>query len=154
MNTLQSLVSEALSRAGGGSRLSLRDAQALTGVSKETIRMIAVGEHGGDLDEATIDGLAKGLGIDIEQLTDAVGQRPILGRFELPRRADRLTLPERRVVLAVIDAILSAARADRSPPANRVPVTAKEAQKVREAAASDDRRPARPKGADRARRTG
>lgn len=63
--------------------------------------------------DRTADALATMLGVDVDQVLVAAGQRPRLTRFELPMRADRLTESERKAVLGVVDAILEAGpRAD------------------------------------------
>lgn len=77
-------------------------------VSYETIRRVSIGEHTNIGDE-TADAIAMMLGVPVDDVLAAAGQRVRLGRFTLPRRADKLEKKERRTVLAVVDAILDAA---------------------------------------------
>lgn len=79
-------------------------------VSYESIRRVSTGEHTNIKDE-TADAIAMMLGVPVDDVLLAAGQRVRLGRFTLPRRADKLEKKERRVVLAVVDAILDAAEA-------------------------------------------
>ena len=59
--------------------------------------------------------LATMLAVGEDEVRRAAGQRPRLGPFELPPRADRLSESERGVVLSVVDAILSAAEGSSRP---------------------------------------
>ena len=77
-------------------------------VSYESIRRVSTGEHTNIKDE-TADAIAMMLGVPVDDVLTAAGQRVRLGRFTLPRRADKLEKKERRTVLAVVDAILEAA---------------------------------------------
>lgn len=77
-------------------------------ISYETVRLIHQGEHSGNISDETADALALMWRVDVDEVLRAAGQRPRLGDFELPRRAQRLTAKERRIVLSVIDAILDA----------------------------------------------
>lgn len=61
--------------------------------------------------------IATMLAVDEDDVRRAAGQRPDLGPFELPPRADRLSESERGVVLSVVDAILSAAEGSSRPSA-------------------------------------
>lgn len=79
-------------------------------VSYETVRRIVRGEHRNIGDRAA-DALATMLDVPVGEVLKAAGQRPRLGRFDLPRRADRLNERERNVIVSVVDTILSAASA-------------------------------------------
>lgn len=79
-------------------------------ISYEIVRRIAKGEHRNIGDRAA-DAVATMLDVPVGDVLKAAGQRPRLGRFDLPRRADRLNEKERTVVLSVVDAILGAADA-------------------------------------------
>lgn len=78
-------------------------------VSYEICRRIARGVHH-NIGDRTADALATMLDAPVGDVLKASGQRPRLGRFDLPRRADGLTEQERTTVVAVVDAILNAAR--------------------------------------------
>lgn len=86
--------------------------------SYETVRRIVEEGHH-RIGDKIADALAVALDVPGSKVMAAAGQRPRLGRFELPRRADRLTEHERGVVVSVVDAILEAsaqpARADDGP---------------------------------------
>lgn len=73
--------------------------------SYETVRRIVDRGHH-KISERVAEALANALDVPLGQVFKAAGQRPPLARFELPRRADRLTESERKAVLGVIDAIL------------------------------------------------
>lgn len=77
-------------------------------VSYEICRRIARGVHR-NIGDQTADALATMLDAPVGEVLRAAGQRPRLGRFDLPRRADRLTEREREAVVSVVDAILNAA---------------------------------------------
>lgn len=111
VTTLQHLVLDRLRDLGDRSGpLSTRLAARRSGgkVSYETLRKIARGEHSGDISDDVAQGIALALEVPLSQVHAAAGQRPALGRFELPRRADRLTAAERRTVIAVVDSLLNA----------------------------------------------
>lgn len=77
-------------------------------ISYETARRVAEGLHT-NIGDKTADALATMLGVHADDVLLAAGKRVRLGRFTLPVRADRLDRKERKVVLAVVDAILDAA---------------------------------------------
>lgn len=122
--TLQQLVERRLreigQRRGRGENISLReawlrlpeDANGARAVSYETVRRIRENGHS-KIGDTTADALATMFDLDVDEVLQAAGQRPRLGRFELPRKADRLTEDERAAVLGVVDAILAAADQDR-----------------------------------------
>ena len=122
--TLQQLVERRLQelgrRRGRGEKLSLRevwqtlptDDQGKRPISYELVRRVQVEGHTNISDRAA-DAIATMFDVAVSDVMVAAGQRPRLGRFELPRRADRLTDQERDVVRGVVDAILDAADVDR-----------------------------------------
>lgn len=123
--TLQELVERRLremgQRRGRGENLSLREAWlrlpeqegGSRAVSYETVRRIRELGHN-KIGDTTADALATMLEVPVAEVLQAAGQRPRLGRFDLPRRADRLTETERAAVLGVVDAILNAGDVDRA----------------------------------------
>ena len=123
--TLQQLMERRLremgQRRGRSEPLSLREVwmalpENSTGsraISYESVRRVLVEGHTNISDRAA-DAIATMLDVAVSDVLAAAGQRPRLGRFELPRRADRLTDSERQAVVGVVDAILGAADADRS----------------------------------------
>lgn len=145
--TLQELVERRLremgQRRGRGENISLReawlrlpeDANGTRAVSYETVRRIRENGHHRIGDE-TADALATMLGVPVAAVLQAAGQRPRLGKFELPSRADRLTESERTAVLGVVDAILDAVDQDRG---DVVPILSK-----RERAQQPQKKAARP----------
>ncbi|GEB13588.1 hypothetical protein GUY44_06915 [Pimelobacter simplex] len=124
--TLQDLMERRLyelgRRRGRGESISLREAwQRLpedeNGARRptyEVFRRIRQAGHSNITDE-TADALATMLDVPVGDVLVAAGQRPRLGRFELPRRADRLTQGERDVVMGVVDAILTAGERAEAP---------------------------------------
>lgn len=121
--TLQDLLERRLrelgQRRGRGESLSLREAwQRLpedeAGQRRptyEVFRRIRQTGHTNITDE-TADALATMLGVNVNEVLEAAGQRKRLGPFELPRSADRLDESERQAVLGVVDAILRAGTRD------------------------------------------
>lgn len=119
--TLQQLVERRLremgKRRGRGENLSLREAwlrleegpDGQRPVSYETVRRIREQGHT-NIGRATAVALATMFDVPVEEIQAAAGQRPEVGPFVLPPRADRLNEGERRTVLAVVDAILDAAK--------------------------------------------
>lgn len=116
--TLQQLMERRLremgKRRGRGESISLREAwmrlpehDGKRAVSYETVRRIRENGHT-TIGDATADALATMLDVPVAQILMAAGQRPRLGRFELPQRADRLTPPERATILSMVDALLDA----------------------------------------------
>lgn len=87
-------------------------------VSYETVRRIRENGHS-NIGEDTARTLATMLEVDADQIFAAAGQRKPLGRFDLPRRADRLTESERAAVVGVVDAILEASGQLRDEVADR-----------------------------------
>lgn len=75
----------------------------------ETLRQIGTGEHSGRVTEDVIRVLVR-LGLDEREVRRAAGLQldKAPGPFVLPERATRLTLPQRKVVLSVVDGLLSA----------------------------------------------
>jgi hypothetical protein len=83
-------------------------------VSYETLRLLKLGQHSGAISAEVAEGLALALDVPLSTVLEVAGQRIPLGPFVLPKRAETLTKAERAVVLSVVDAILTAAAADRS----------------------------------------
>ncbi|WP_460447766.1 hypothetical protein, partial [Angustibacter aerolatus] len=114
---LQELVERRLRALGGtGKPMSSRRAADRSGgrVSYETLRLLRNGQHSGAISQEVAEGLAEALEVPLPQVLRLAGRRIPLGPFVLPPRADTLTKSERAAVLAVVDAILDAAAADRS----------------------------------------
>lgn len=119
VETLQRLVERRLAdmgrRLGRDEPLTLREAwmtlpadeAGKRPVSYEIARRVAKGIHR-NVSDRVADALATMLDVSVTEVLEAAGQRPRLGRFELPRRADRLTDRERRTVVEVVDVILEA----------------------------------------------
>lgn len=128
--TLQDLMERRLSelgrRRGRKEPLNLRevwqtlpaDEKGKRAISYELVRRVQREGHTRISDRAA-DAIATMLDVPVGDVLHAAGQRRRLGRFELPRRADRLTDPERTTVLAVVDAILNASEQER--PAGNLP---------------------------------
>lgn len=120
MRTLTLLYNERRNELGEHGRpLSHRAAAATTGNAGmyETLRLIGTGQHSGRISEEVVTALVA-LGISEREVRRAAGhQMEVMpGPFALPDRANRLTLPQREVVLSVVDAILTAAeRAEARP---------------------------------------
>lgn len=110
--TLQDLVQRRQRELGDkGAPLSTRQVWLRGGGeetwSYETVRRIVEAGHH-KIGDRVADALALALDVPVSSVLKAAGQRPRQGRFELPRRADRLVESERKTVIAVIDAILEA----------------------------------------------
>jgi hypothetical protein len=107
MPELQRLIREATARAGGYRNLARRSAGL---VSSSTLNNIATGRHSGRLTDSSIRGIALCVERPAGEIARMLGTEftDELPPFELPRRASRLTQPQRRVVLSVVDAILTA----------------------------------------------
>jgi hypothetical protein len=75
----------------------------------ETLRLIGTGGHSGRITEDVVRVLVK-LGLDERKVRQAAGHQltKAPGPFVLPERATRLTLSQRKVVLSVVDGLLSA----------------------------------------------
>lgn len=119
---LQQLVSDRLHELGDKrGPLSARQAAARANgkVSYETLRLIMRGDHSGKLTDEVVDGLALALDVPRSRVLAAMGRAMTqpLPPFTLPDRANRLTRPQRKVVLSVVDAILGAAEDVEEPPA-------------------------------------
>lgn len=117
VRTLQQLVNDRLRALGDrNGPLSPREAarRANKKVSYETLRLISVGLHSGEITDRVAQGIALALQVDVAQVYAAAGVRPALGRFSLPPRFDRLNLTEREVIVSVGDAILTASTAARA----------------------------------------
>lgn len=91
--------------------LTLREAAARGRITTSTLHRYAQGQTS-QPDEVTVRGIAKAIGVPVREVADVLGLPPLAGRFVLPRRADRLTEAERRVVIGMVDALLSARRRD------------------------------------------
>lgn len=95
-----------------GKPMSHREAARRAGDEemRETFRKIGVGQHAGNIEEETVEALVR-LGLNERAVRRAAGLQMdhSLGRFDLPARANRLSMGQRQVVLSVVDAILNAA---------------------------------------------
>jgi predicted DNA-binding protein len=118
--TLQDLMERRLKelgqRRGRGEQISLHEAydRMVEQLGKdadvptyEVFRRIRTQGHS-KITDRTADALATMLDVDVNEVLEAAGQRKRLGRFDLPRTADRLDEVERAAVLGVVDAILRA----------------------------------------------
>lgn len=110
---LQQLVNDRLAELGDRrGPLSTRQAALRSDgkVSYETLRLLARGEHSGKISDETVAGLAFALDVPRSRVLAAMGRsitQP-LPKFELPEKADQLTRAQRKVVLSVVDGLLSA----------------------------------------------
>lgn len=124
--TLQDLMERRLKelgqRRGRGEQISLHEAyDRMVGElgedadvpTYEVFRRIRTRGHS-KVTPRTANALATMLGVDVDEVLLAAGQRPRLSKFELPDRADQLTESERKAVLGVVDAILAAGEEPRS----------------------------------------
>lgn len=94
-------------------------------VSYETVRRIRENGHS-KIGDDTADAIATMLDVPVGDVLEAAGQRRRLGKFDLPKRADRLTESERAAVLGVVDAILEANGDRVLQPDNVRPLTKRE----------------------------
>jgi hypothetical protein len=102
------MVRNAARGAGGYRRLARLSGDL---VSTSTLNNVGTGRHTGRLRDASIRGIASAVGRPAAEIAGLVGRdlQEALPPFVLPSRAHRLTQPQRRVVLSVVDAILTAA---------------------------------------------
>jgi hypothetical protein len=129
LSELARLIYDASHEAGGYRGLARRSGGL---VSVSTLNNIATGRHTGRLTDQSIRGIALAIGMPAREVARVVGAdlTDELPAFVLPKRANRLSQPQRRVVVAVIDAILSAgesaaraaaeSRSEPAPPLKRV----------------------------------
>lgn len=93
--------------------LSYRRAAEKSGglVSHGTLNSIVTGRHSWKMDDRTMRGIATALEVDLAVVEAAVGRavRVAETEFVLPERARRLSPQERRAVVSMIDALLTAA---------------------------------------------
>lgn len=87
--------------------LSYREAEEKTGVGYSVIHRLATGKQQTTSDEVLAQ-LARGLRIPVRELRAAAGRASGLQAFTLPERAARLNGRERRLILAMVDALLAA----------------------------------------------
>lgn len=126
--TLQDLLERRLKelgqRRGRGEQISLHEAydRMVEKLGKdadvptyEVFRRIRTTGHA-KITDRTADALATMLEVGVNEVLEAAGQRKRLGRFDLPRSADRLDEAERAAVLGVVDAILKAGGRDNVRP--------------------------------------
>lgn len=147
--TLQELVERRLremgQRRGRGESISLREAwlrlpereNGSRAVSYETVRRIREYGHT-KIGDQIADALATMFDVDVDEVLRAAGQRPRVGPWELPVRAQRLTPAERLVVEGVIDAILDAADVVRGQAPDDKPAGRPNAERLRAVAAEGD----------------
>lgn len=98
---LQELVLRRLAELGdaSGPMPALQAVQAAEGgVSYETVRQIARGEHGGRLTDRTAQGLARTLRVPVDEVYKAAGLPVPHGPWVMPSRYEGLTPRERTVV--------------------------------------------------------
>lgn len=108
---LRQLVLRRLAELGERGRpLSQRDAADRSGgrISHATIGNITSGRHGGKLDDRTVEGLALALDVPRSEILRALHRtsQSVLRPFEAPERWQRLTHSQRKVVIAVGNALL------------------------------------------------
>ena len=110
MPELQRLIRAAAREAGGYRSLARRTGGL---VSVSTLNNIATGRHSGRLTDASVRGIALAIGSSAKEVARIAGTELAdeLPPFVLPKRANRLTQPQRRVILSVVDAILTASDA-------------------------------------------
>jgi transcriptional regulator with XRE-family HTH domain len=79
------------------------------GVTKETVRQLALGGRVPDTD--TIEKVARALGVDVLTVSQWANQaRSVRKSYEVPREADLLTEEEQRAITALIRAIAKTRR--------------------------------------------
>lgn len=114
-NELQQLVSERMRELS----LSYRRAAARSNgkVSHGTLNSIVTGRHSWRLDARTVEGIAEALDLQPAAIDAALGRvtRSAESEFVLPQKANRLNAAERRAVLSMIDALLTAAEGVDAP---------------------------------------
>lgn len=109
---LSKLVLERLRELGDktgpmGAREAARQADGL--VSYETLRNLARGvRHTGRITDRTAEGLSRALQVPLERVYEAAGIPAPQGRWEMPRRFDRLNPTQRALVEDVAAALLEA----------------------------------------------
>jgi hypothetical protein len=110
MAELQRRIKEAAREAGGYRSLARRSGGL---VSVSTLNNIATGRHSGRLTDPIVRGIALAIDVPAKEVARIAGTQLAdeLPPFVLPKRANRLSQPQRRVILSVVDAILTATEA-------------------------------------------
>lgn len=114
-NDIQQLVRDRMKELD----LSYRQAAAKSNglVSHGTLNAIATGRHSFRISASTVDGIALALDLEPAVIEQAVGRaaRASLEVFVLPERASKLSAQERRAIVAMMDALLTAAESGARP---------------------------------------
>lgn len=108
-DTMRTLLANRLNELG----LSLREAAARSVVNGEqlvshsTLSQINTGVHGGRFDADTLRGIALALDLPLTQVREVAGLSRRAGtEFRLPKKAERLSEAERRIILRLMDDLL------------------------------------------------
>lgn len=114
-NDLQQLVTERMTELALSYRGAAAKSEGL--VSHGTLNAIATGRHSLRINANTVRGIA--LALDLEQavIEQAIGRaaRASLDVFVLPERASKLNVQERRAIVSMMDALLTAAEGATRP---------------------------------------
>lgn len=108
MGELRQLIRLAADEAGGYRALARRSRGA---VSASTLNNIVIGKHSGKLKDGQLSGVAMAIGRPARDVAGMVGRSYAdpAQPFVMPERANALSRQQRKVVLSVVDAILTAA---------------------------------------------
>lgn len=104
--SLRELVQSRLDELGVTARSAARAVDSA--VSYETFRYILRGEHNGRLTPRIAEGLARALQLPVDRIYAAAEIAPPQGEWILPESAQKLTLPQRRVVELMIGSLAEA----------------------------------------------
>lgn len=115
MTALQRLVKTRLKQLGLSYREAAKRSDGMA--SHATFYQLATGQHSGRVSDRTINGLALALELSAREVREAagLGDQEEPPEFRLPKRAGRLTQRQRRVILAMVDALLEEEQAKEAP---------------------------------------
>lgn len=107
MAELRERIRQAAHEAGGYRTLARRSGGL---VSHSTLNNIVIGRHSGNLTEDRIRGIALALNVATSKVAEMAGvdMTDAMPPFKLPQRADRLSQPQRRLIISIVDALLAA----------------------------------------------
>lgn len=107
MEALRALIRAELARQDISFREAAARAKGL--VSYATLNVIATGNHSGEISDRTLSGIALALDIPVRKVREAYGLQGVEPpEFQLPDRAKRLNVKQRKAVIAMVDAFLDA----------------------------------------------
>lgn len=109
-SALSELIRTRMLRLGFSYRYAASPSRVGDLISPQTLHRYADPRTASAPDETTIKGIALAIEVPVSKVEKAVGVPSDLGAFDLPAKAARLTMEERKLILSMIDALLAAHR--------------------------------------------